>query len=132
MEPITLLLGALAFGATEIVKAGVHETVKDAYASLKDLLQRKFGGDPAKQVALDEFEKDQTTWSGPLAKALKETGAIADPEILAKAKALEARAKSAGGDTYNLVFRDWGMAAVGPGAKQEIHYHGIAPTPPKT
>ena len=59
MEPVTTaILAAIAAGAT----AGVADTVKnaigDAYAGLKELLRRKFGGQSRMLEAVDRLEAD--------------------------------------------------------------------------
>src|SRR5262252_10390776 len=47
MEPITLILGALAAGALAGVSEDATAAVKDAYAGLKRLVAARFGGKPS-------------------------------------------------------------------------------------
>jgi hypothetical protein len=60
--------------------------VKDAYSSLKALLQRRFQGKPSAEMALAEAETDPETWKKPLAKAVAEHGS--DEEVLTLAQQL--------------------------------------------
>ncbi len=84
MDPITLILAALAAG----IQATAGEAVKDAYAGLKTLLQRKFTGKPVAEVALVEHEKKPDIWKAPLAQGLQETEADQDQDIIAAAQRL--------------------------------------------
>ena len=94
MDPITLILTALAAG----VQATAGEAVKDAYAGLKTLLQRKFAGKPVAEVALAEHEKKPDIWKAPLTQGLQETEADQDQEIIAAAQRLIQLAQSQLGD----------------------------------
>lgn len=88
MDPISLILAALAAGAADAAKDTASEAIKDAYSGLKSLVKRHFGGKPASEAALDEFENDQDTWEKPLKKGLAESGAADDKEVLALAQRL--------------------------------------------
>ena len=88
MEPITLILGALAAGALAGVKDSATGAVKDAYAGLKRLVATHFAGKPAAELALAEHAADPDTWQAPLAKALAETGTDADPAVIEAARRL--------------------------------------------
>jgi hypothetical protein len=84
MDPITLILTALAAG----IQATAGEAVKDAYVGLKTLLQRKFAGKPAAEMALAEHEKEPDIWKAPLTQGLQEREADQDQEIIAAAQRL--------------------------------------------
>jgi hypothetical protein len=43
MEPITLIIGALVAGAVAVTQEVTGQVIKDGYAGLKALIQRKFG-----------------------------------------------------------------------------------------
>src|SRR5215212_8963244 len=70
MDPITLILAALAAGAASGLKDTAGEAIRDTYGALKGLVQRKLGGDAAKELVLEEHEKDPEVWKEPLKKAL--------------------------------------------------------------
>jgi hypothetical protein len=86
MDPVSLVVGALAAGAGAGLKDTAAAGVKDAYAGLKQLLVRRFSGKPAAEVALAEHETDPDTWRAPLEKALTELGATGDGDVLAAAQ----------------------------------------------
>jgi hypothetical protein len=86
MEAVSLILAALAAGALAAVKDTAAQTVKDAYASLKSLVQRRFAGNTTAQTALAEFEKDSETWERPLKKLLDEAGVSKDEEVVRQAE----------------------------------------------
>ena len=88
MDPITLILTTLVTGAAAAFKPTAEQAVKDAYAGLKTLLQHKFAGKPAAEVALTEYEKKPDIWKAPLEAAIKETGTDQDQKIIAAAEKL--------------------------------------------
>jgi hypothetical protein len=88
MDPITLILAALAAGAVSGAKDVASEAVSDAYGALKSLVRRKLQGNPAQEMALEQHAEDPDTWNAPLKKALTDSGADQDEAILAQAKAL--------------------------------------------
>jgi hypothetical protein len=55
MDPITLILIAMATGAAAGISAGAQDTVssaiKDVYTTLKSFLAQKFAGKPEAEVA---------------------------------------------------------------------------------
>jgi hypothetical protein len=101
MDPITLILTALAAGATASIQTTAGEAVKDAYTGLKTLIQRKFVGKPSAEVALAEHEKKPDIWKAPLAQGLKETEADQDQDIIAAAQQLIQLAQIQLGDKKN-------------------------------
>src|SRR3954454_9760425 len=88
MDPVTLIVAALAAGAGAGVRDTAAQAVKDAYAGLKALVLRRVKDTPAGEMAVVEHEKDPDTWSAPLAKTLTTTGADRDPELIASAQRL--------------------------------------------
>ena len=92
MESITLIVTALAAGASSGAIEGLTDNVKDAakaaYAKLHDLLQRRFRGNASAELILAEYQADPATYEAPLAKKLTEAGAADDADLVAAAKAL--------------------------------------------
>lgn len=86
MDPVSMIVAALAAGATEATKDTVSQVVKDAYAGLKALIQRRFANKPQAELALVEFEKDPATWEKPLQKSLVAAGIDADETIIEHAQ----------------------------------------------
>ena len=85
MDPVTLILTALAAGAATGGQAIATDAVKDVYAGLKVLIQKSFIGKPNAEVALTGHESDPKTWEAPLRKALVQEGVAQDPEVIAAA-----------------------------------------------
>ncbi|RIK53553.1 MAG: hypothetical protein DCC57_08160 [Chloroflexi bacterium] len=85
MEPVTLIVTAVALGAAAGLKPTVEQAVKDAYAGIKTLILRKYGA-----VGLEAVEKkpDSKPKQESLAEDLQEAGAAQDTELLAQAQAL--------------------------------------------
>ena len=88
MDPVTLIVAALAAGASAGVTDTVAQGVKDAYTGLKALVLRRVQDQPAGEVAVVEHEKDPEVWSAPLAKTHTAAGADTDPQVLEAARRL--------------------------------------------
>jgi hypothetical protein len=92
MEPITLIMAALAAGASagalDALKDDVKDAAKAVYGKLHDLLRRRFRGNASAELILAEYQADPATYEAPLAKKLAEAGAADDADLVAAAKAL--------------------------------------------
>src|SRR5579864_3779541 len=86
MDPISVVLAALAAGAIAAAQDMASQAVKDAYAGLKALVKKRFEKRPHAEMALAEYEKDPDTWEKPLQKSLVETGADQDEAIVRQAQ----------------------------------------------
>lgn len=88
MDPITLIVTALATGAgsglTDTAAAAVH----DAYLSLKAFARRRLGSRADGELVLARHAEAPRTWEGPLAAELSAAGADADPDLIRAAQAL--------------------------------------------
>jgi disulfide oxidoreductase YuzD len=91
MDPITLILTALAAGAAASIKDTTSEAVKDTYNGLKALVKNKFTNKPKAETALVEYEDDPETYEKPLKKALVQEQVDQDIEIIEAAKKLMAQ-----------------------------------------
>lgn len=96
MDPVTLIVAALAAGAAAGVGDVATEAIKDAYAGLKASIKRLFAGRPKAEDVLADFEADPDTYEKPLAKQLDAAGAGTDDEIRAAAERLLKLADEAG------------------------------------
>jgi hypothetical protein len=56
MDPVTLIVTALAAGAASALQDGTAEAVKDAYGRLKGLVKRRFAGRSKAELVLAEHE----------------------------------------------------------------------------
>ena len=88
MDPITLIVTALAAGAALGLKDTASSAVRDAYAELKALMTKRLAGRPDAEVVLARYEKAPKTWQAPLIAELDEIGACHDPDLLTAARAL--------------------------------------------
>jgi hypothetical protein len=88
MDPITLIVTALAAGAALGVKDAASTAVKDAYAGLKALVKKRFGGQPDAELVLTKYDQAPQIWRAPLMAELAEAGADQDLDLVAAAQAL--------------------------------------------
>jgi hypothetical protein len=121
MEPITLILTALAAGASagplDALKDDVKDKAKAAYTRLHGLVSHRFQGHPSAEIVLSEYQADPETYSAPLAKKLSEAGAGDDAELVALAKALMELIDQSGtaAGKYNVTVRDSKGVQIGDG-----------------
>jgi hypothetical protein len=88
MDPVTLIVTALAAGAASALQDGASAAVKDAYAQVKALVTRRFAGRPKGELVLAEHEAAPQTWQAPLAAELSAAGADGDADLVAAAQIL--------------------------------------------
>jgi hypothetical protein len=85
MDPITIIVAALAAGAAAGLKPTAAQVIKDAYAGIKTLIQRKYATvdlTPLENKPESEKKRDS------VAEDLNDVGAANDLELLDQAKAL--------------------------------------------
>jgi hypothetical protein len=85
MDPLTSIVTALAAGAAAALQSTVEQVVKDSYAALKGLIQRKYT-----KVNIDELEANPSSRNrrGVVEEDLKAVRADQDAEVLQHAQAL--------------------------------------------
>ena len=85
MDPLTSLVTALAAGAAAALQSTVEQVVKDSYAALKRLIQRKYA-----QVDINQLEANPNSKSrrGVVEEELAAAGADKDAEVLQQAQVL--------------------------------------------
>ena len=96
MDPVSLVLNALASGAAQGIADSVSDAVTSAYGKLKQLVTAKFAGTKSAELALEEHAVDPATWQAPLSKALTTSGAVTDEAIIQAAQQLMALVDPAG------------------------------------
>jgi len=87
MDPITLIVTALAAGAAAALKDTASAAVKDAYAGLKAVILQKYGA-AAERVAHLEVAPDSPSVREGLTRDLGTTEAGRDPAVLQQAAAV--------------------------------------------
>ncbi len=88
MDPISLIIAALAAGAVAGVQDAAGQVVKDAYKGLKALIRRRFAGNQEAEAALDQAERQPESDQPQLAEHLRAAGAAHDEELVKAAQAL--------------------------------------------
>jgi hypothetical protein len=88
MDPVTLILTALAAGAASGLQDSASSAVKSAYADLKALVKRHLSGRPSGEMALAQYEAAPEVWERPLTVQLEAVGVGRDVELVAAAQAL--------------------------------------------
>jgi hypothetical protein len=112
MDPITLIVAALAAGASagtlEALKDDVKDLVKATYARLRGLARTSVADQPGAELVLAQVETDPETWEAPLAMMLTKGGAADDVNLVAAARALmelvDATGTAAG--KYDVTIKD--------------------------
>jgi hypothetical protein len=124
MDPITLIVTALAAGATSGVAEAASSAVKDAYATLRALVRKRFAGHPKAELVLTEHDTAPGTWQAPLAAELAEVGAERDIDLVAAAQALMSLLDKAGARAgkYTVDVRGAYGVQVGDHNRQDITF----------
>lgn len=78
MDPVTLIVSALAAGAGEAVKDGATSAIKSACATLNGKVKDRFSGRPDAQLILERHQATPSAWEGALAAELETVGVDAD------------------------------------------------------
>lgn len=85
MDPVTIIVTALVAGAAAGLKPTAEQAIKDAYATVKTLIQRKY---EISSIEFLEQKPDSELERKSLAEDLTGVGADKDKELLDKAKSL--------------------------------------------
>lgn len=121
MDPITLIVTALATGAVSGITESASSAVKDAYARLKALVRKRLAGRPDAELVLARHEQAPQTWQAPLAAVLGDAGADRDTDLVAAAQALLrlVDAAGAGAGKYTVDVRGAQGVQVGDRNRQD-------------
>lgn len=112
MEPITLIVTALAAGASagaiDALKDNAKEMARTAYAKLRGLAQKRIAGRPDGELALERHEAAPQKWEAALTDELTAAGAAEDAELVTAAKAFIDLIDQAGAKSgkYNVTIKD--------------------------
>lgn len=122
MEPVTLIVSAIALGAAAAAEEVVPQAIKDAYAGFKGLLVRKFGGAANVEDAVRKVEEKPESEGrrAVLGEEVEAARSAIDPELIAKAedllKQLQAAGRAPAGVSYTATLTGSGAIAQGQGA----------------
>jgi hypothetical protein len=128
MDPVSLIVGALAAGTATGFTETATTAVKDAYLGLKKVVAARFSGKPEAQIILAQHEAKPDVWQAPLAEALLESGASTDPVVVKAAQRLMALLDDRGSRSgkYTVDLRGAQGVQVGEGG----HQFNVFSTPP--
>jgi hypothetical protein len=130
VDPVSLVLNALASGAAQGAADSVSDVVKSAYTKLTQLVSARFAGNRSAEVILAEHATDPETWQAPLAKALTASGAGGDQVILEAAQQLMALLDQVGTaqGKYQVDLQGAQGVQVGDGNQQYNTFNSVMPT----
>lgn len=100
MDPITIIVTALAVGAAAGLKPTAELAVKDAYSTLKELIKQKYG---IVNIALLEEHPESEVRQAVVKEDLEKTAANEDVEILKHSQKVLEAAKSYAQDSLEKV-----------------------------
>jgi hypothetical protein len=125
MDPITLIVTALAAGAASGTADAASSAVKDAYAGLKALVARRLGGRPDAELVLARHEQAPEVWQAPLVAELADAGADRDLDLVRAARALMTLVDGAGARAgkYTVDVRGAQGVQVGDHTRQDNVFH---------
>jgi hypothetical protein len=92
VDPVSLIVGALAAGAS----AGLSDTTKTLIGDLYTKVKTRLADRPAGQMALEQHAGDSDTWTTPLSKELAATDPGPDAELVAQAERVMAQVDPGG------------------------------------
>ncbi|MGH3398056.1 MAG: hypothetical protein ACRDPO_25545 [Streptosporangiaceae bacterium] len=96
MDPVSLIVAALAAGATAGVTGAASSAVQDAYSGLKALVRGRLAGRGDGELVLARHAQAPDAWAGPLSAELTAAGAGSDAGLIAAAHMVMALADGAG------------------------------------
>ena len=88
MDPVALIVTALAAGAGSAVQDGASDAVKGAYTRLREAVCERLAGYPDGELALARHEAGRQAGQAPLAAVLARAGAGNDAGLAAAALAV--------------------------------------------
>jgi hypothetical protein len=130
MDPVSLIVTALAMGVSTGVGEAAKDAVSRAYGRLKDALAERFGDDPAAEKTLERHASNPDGYEVPMRDVVTEFGAANDPVIVELARDLLAAADPAGAQVgkYNVQITSGAVGAIGDNATVTQTF-GHPPTP---
>lgn len=127
MDPVTLIVAALATGAASALQDDAKGTVKAALARLRALAKKRLSSRSAGEIVLAQHEQAPDVYGKPLEHELTQSGAADDPELVSAAqqlmKLLDARGTAAG--KYAVTVQDSSGVQIGDNNTQVNHFGGI-------
>ncbi len=88
MDPVALIVTALAAGVASALQDDAKGVVKAAFARLRTLVKERLAGRPGGEFVLTQHEQAPDIYEKPLEYELKESGAAADSALISAAQEL--------------------------------------------
>jgi RIP homotypic interaction motif len=131
MDPISLILTALAAGLTQGAGQGAAAAVRDACAGLRNALSRRLSGRRSAQDALAQYVADPQAWRGNLEVHLRQAGADRDQAILDAAAVVMRIADPGGARAGKYTINLSGSQGVQVGNhNHQSNVFNVSPSPP--
>lgn len=128
MDPVTLIVTALAAGAASALQDDAKGAVKAAVARLRGLTRKRLGGRPGGEFVLTQHEQKPEIYGKPLEDELKEAGAADDPDLISAAqelmKLIDARGAAKG--KYVVSVQNSAGVQVGDHNSQVNNFGGVS------
>lgn len=124
MDPVTLVVAALAGGAVRGVGETAAAAVRDAYDGLRRMVAEHFNGDPLRTRVLSEHEQDPASWHEPMIKILTDSGVSTDVPLIQAAQGL--LTLLAGPASQAVIVRDSQGVQVGHNNQQHNTFNASA------
>jgi hypothetical protein len=105
MDPVSIIVMALAAGAAAGLKPTAEQAIKDGYVGLKSLIQKKFTGSNNSLNQLEEKPESEAR-RAVLKEDLEEVEVDKDEEILRQAQSLLETIESKAPETANIIAVD--------------------------
>jgi RIP homotypic interaction motif len=106
MDPVTLIVTALAAGVAPALEDDPEGTVKAALARLRTLAGNRLAERPGRELVLARYDQVPDVYEKPLEHELRESGAATDAELVSAARELmrllDARGTVAGKYVVNI------------------------------
>jgi hypothetical protein len=115
MDPVTLIVTALAAGATKGLTDAAAAAIGDTYRQLKAAIKNRLAKHPRAESTLEDFLDDPTTYEKPMIKQISDAKLDTDEEVLHLAKTVLESADPAGAKIgkYNIDMRHVRNAQIG-------------------
>lgn len=88
MDPVTLIVTALAAGAASALQDDAKGVLKAAFARLRTLVKERLAGRPGGELVLTQHEQAPDIYEKPLEYELNESGAATDSALVSAAQEL--------------------------------------------
>lgn len=121
MDPVALIVTALAAGAVLGLKDTASAAVKDAYKGVKALAKKRLASRQDGELVLARHAEAPRPWERPLAEELAAAGAANDAGLVAAAQALMSLVDAAGARAGKYTIQVGGSQGVQVGDHNTQH-----------